>query len=268
MDRRPLGNIEQGMVNVGRKSVIHIVQTLIFSSEQPISNKNVERVLHRPAERHPLLRMKVTKQICDGTVSVWFVPMDKINIKMEELPDKVWLDVMNKELSVAEINLEEGPLWHVKFLPTINREETDGSLSMRPGIQHVISNTNSMLHLCNEVLSNLEDELKGITKVEKLESLPLPASLCDIADITNTLPVSLKFCQLFDSLIPYILGAIVRKLVLKDRTVWINKIKNNPSTVPQTGTIPMVFNKSETEKFLNSCKTHSVSPLAAFRLHH
>ena len=119
---RSLGNIEQLLLNVGSLGAKHIVRTVIFSSERPISLQSVEIAMGRLAERHPLLRMKVKRSISND--NDWFIPMNKMEVKIEELPDRSWLDVMEQQLSYAGINVEEGPLWHVKFLPNINIEDT------------------------------------------------------------------------------------------------------------------------------------------------
>ena len=269
MGGRPLGSIEQVVMNLSRKSIMHVVRTVIFASEKPISAKNVQRVLHRLAERHPLLRMKVKQCISRGIASDWFVPMENITIKLEELPDKVWLDVMDKELFETEMNREEGPLWRVKFLPNIQHQQTDINLSHQCALifvfNHAICDGNSMVRLINETLSNLEDELKGSKSSDKLESLPLPKSLCDIAEVESKRPFSLKLCQLFISLFPSLAGAMMGRAVRNNKNMWIEKLQNRPNTVDRTGTVPMVFTKKETKVFLNSCKAHSVSPLAAFQ---
>ena len=241
MDGRPLGNIEQIMLNFGTNGVMYFAWTVIFSSEKPISIRNLERVLYRLAERHSLLRMKVKKCICKGIASDWFVPMEHINIKLEVLPDKEWLDVMERQLSETEINPEEGPLWHVKFLPNIQHQETDNNLPHQCALMfvfnHAICHANSMLRLINETLSNLENELKGVEDSENLESLPLPKSLYDIAEVGSRLPILLKLCQLLISVFPSsILGVIVGRLLHKDRRQWIKKLNNIPHTVDRTGT--------------------------------
>ena len=268
LDKRPLGSIEQVMMNLGRIGVMQIVRTVIFSSVKPISIKNVERVLYRLAARHPLLRMKIKKYIFKGITSDWFVPMENIIIKLEELPDKVWLDVMEKQLSDTEINTEDGPLWHVKFLPNINHEETEINLSHQCAMifvfNHAICDANSMLHLINETLSNLENELTEVKHFEKIESLPLPNSLSDIAGIESRRPFSHELFQLLISLFPFILW-LAMTLIHKDRSTWIRRFKKKHSNVSGTGIVAKCFNKSETEIFLHSCKVHSVSPLAAFQ---
>ena len=98
-DRRPLGNIEQIFLNMGSIGVNHTVRTVILSSERPISLKSVEIALLRLAERHPLLRVKVKRSISDDNENDWFIPMDKMEVKEEELPHKMWLDVMKQQLS-------------------------------------------------------------------------------------------------------------------------------------------------------------------------
>ena len=92
-----------------RKGGLHIVCTTIFASVKPIYFKNVEKALYHLVNRHPLLRMKV-KSTCDNNTNDQFVRIDKMQIKLEELPDKIWLSVMEKQLSEPRINREEGPL--------------------------------------------------------------------------------------------------------------------------------------------------------------
>ena len=43
------------------------VRVAVFSSRKPISFKNVESVLHRLAERHSLLRMKIQTRFLGET---------------------------------------------------------------------------------------------------------------------------------------------------------------------------------------------------------
>ena len=120
-DRRPLGNTEQFLLNIGRIGAAHLTRAVILSSERTTSLQSVDIALSRLTERHPLLRKKVSS---NGTDNDWFIPMDKMEVLVVELPDKSWLDVMEQQLSESKINVEEGPLWHVKFLPNINTEDT------------------------------------------------------------------------------------------------------------------------------------------------
>ena len=96
-DRRLVGNTEQTWLNIGRKGAIHIVRTVLFSSERLISLQSVEIALSRLAERHPLLRMRVRQSISND--NDWFSPMDKMKVKVEELSDKLWMDVMEQQQS-------------------------------------------------------------------------------------------------------------------------------------------------------------------------
>ena len=72
---------------------------MIFSSENPISLQSIEIALLRLAERHPLLRVKIKRSISDYNENDWFIPMDKMEVKVEELPNKMWLDVIKQQLS-------------------------------------------------------------------------------------------------------------------------------------------------------------------------
>ena len=273
VDRRPLCNFEQQLLNLGRRGCMHIVKTVIFASANPITLKNVEKCLCRLVRRHPLLRMKVKQPTCNKTTNDWFVPMDQIQKNVEELADKYWLDVMEKQLSEPGINSEEGPLWHVKFLPNIDYEDTHIKLPHQFALifvfDHAICDGNSILLIINETLSFLEDELNGVEHCENPESLPLPKSLCDIMEIENRLPLSLKFLQLLTNWFPSIAGMIANKINSKDRSWWIKNLEDNhpiKSTIlPATRIVPIVFDKNETKQIMESCKSHSVSPLAALQ---
>ena len=268
-DRRPLGNIEQILLNRGRKGDMYIVRTVIFSSERPISLQSVEIALSRLAERHPLLRVKVSS---NGPDNEWFIPMDKMKVKVEELPNKSWLDVMEQQLSESGINVEEGPLWHVKFLSNINTEDTDVKLPHQYALvfvfDHAICDGNSFLRIMNETFLYFENEMNGNENHDRINPLPLPESLCDLADVEYRLPLSLKLIQLLISWFPSIIGRIVTRLTVKGASEWIKKINKNlipPAVTPATNMIPMAFNQSETRQLMKACKSHNVSPFAAFQ---
>ena len=269
-DRRPVGNTEQTWLNIGRKGAIHIVRTVIFSSERLISLHSVEIALSRLAERHPLLRMKVRQSISND--NDWFSPMDKMEVKVEEFPDKLWMDVMEQQLSESGIHVEEGPLWHVKFLPNINTENKDVKLPHQYTLifvfDHAICDDNSMLRLINETLLYLEDEMNGSENYDKIESLPLPESLCDLTHVEHRLPLSLKIFKLLISWFPFIVCGLMRRLTVKDRSEWTKKMNNNlipPAVIPATKMVPMAFNQSESRQLMKACKSHNVSPFAAFQ---
>ena len=266
---RPLGNTEQFLLNIGRKGAAHLTRAVILSSERPTSLQSVEIALSRLAERHPLLRMKVST---NGTDNDWFIPMDKMEVLVEELPDKSWLDVMEQQLSESKINVEEGPLWHVKFLPNINTEDTYVNLPHQFALifvfDHAICDGGSMIRLINETLLCLEDEMSGVRNIDTIKSLPLPKPSCDLTDIEHRLPLSLKVVKLLISWLPFIVGGIVKRLTVKGRSEWIMKINNNlipPAVIPATKIIPIIFNQSETTWLMKACKTHNVSPFAAFQ---
>ena len=268
-DERRLGPGENAMLNMGRGGLMNVVRTAIFSSLEPISLNNVEKVMLRLAERHMFLRTIVKKRICDGTTTEWFAPMEKSAILIEELPDKVWLDVMEKQLSEPDINLEEGPLWCVKFLPNINVEDDDTKLTHKCALifvfNHAICDANSMFRLINETLSYLEDELVGHKKQEMAKPLPLPITLEDLTDIRSRRPLSIKVWQMIVSMFPSLFGNFMKKMMSSKENVWVTKMGVNSGTAPATSTVPMAFNKSETAIFMKSCKDHSVSPLAALQ---
>ena len=254
---------------MGRKGAMHIVRTAIFSSERLISLQSVEIALSRLVERHPLLRMKVSS---NGPDNEWFIPMDKMKVKVEELPNKSWLDVMEQQLSESGINVEEGPLWHVKFLPNINKEDTHVKLPHQYALifvfDHAICDGNSFLRILNETLLYFENEMNGIENYDRIKSLPLPKSPCDLADVEHRLPLSLKLVQLLITWFPSIIGRIVTRLTVKGASEWIKKININlipPAVTPATNMIPMAFNESETRQFMKACKSHNVSPFAAFQ---
>ena len=273
MDRRPLCDFEQHMMNLGRRGLLHIVDTVIFASANPMTLQNVEKAMLRLVKRHPLLRMKVKQSTCNKTTNDWFEPMDQIQKNVEELADKEWLDVVEKQLSEPGINREEGPLWHVKFLPNINCENTHITLPHQFALifvfDHAICDGSSILIIINETLSYLEDELNGVEHYENPESLPLPKSFCDILDIEKRLSFSFKFIQLLTNWVPSIVRMIANKMYAKDRSWLIKNIDDNPpikSTIrPATRMIPIVFDKNETKQFMKSCKAHSVSPFAALQ---
>ena len=268
-DGRPLGGAEQVMMNLGRKGMMTAVRAAVFSSQKPIVLQNVQGVLHRLAERHPLLRMKVQKRFSEGTTGDWFVPMEKITIKLDELPDKVWLDVMERQLSEPEINLEEGPLWLVKFLPNINLEYTDVKLSHQCALifvfNHAICDASSMLRLINETLSYLEDELNGVETRKVIDSLPLPGTCLEVTKLSSRGPLYCRFAEALYCWFPSILGFIIKRSLFKDKSMWLKKLDSSSSTILKTSIIPMSLNQFETESLLRSCKTRSVSPFAAFQ---
>ena len=271
-DRRALGNIEQVMLDAGREGHLVIVRTAIISSKRPISLKSLQIAMICLAERHPLLRLKVKRSISSDMDNDWFIPMDKMEVKVDELPNKLWMDVMEQQLSESAINVEEGPLWHVKFLPNINREDTHVKLPHQCALvfvfDHAICDDNSLLRLINETLLCLEDEMNGVKKYDTIESLPLPESLCDLTGVVNAPPLSPKPFQLLISWLSSSIGRIVAGLKAKDNFEWIKKINNNfipPAVIPATNMIPMAFNRSETRQLMKACKSHNVSPFAAFQ---
>ena len=264
-DRRALGNYEQMDLNLGREGGLSIVSTIIVASLRPISLEKVEKALCRLAKRHPLLRMKIKQSIGNKTANDWFVPMDNMKIKIEELPDYIWLDVMEKQLSIPIINREEGPLWHVKFLPNINTEDTHIKLPHQCALifvfDHVMSDGGTLMHLINETLSFLGDDLNNVEHSDHIDSLPLPISICDITDIDNNLPFSLKCLKLLIKWFPSILGMIVKG------QKFMNCVNKNidKTSISATNIIPTTFNEEETRAILKACKAHSVSPLAALQ---
>ena len=269
-DRRTLGNYEQVYLNLGRKGGLSIVKTAIFASLKPIYLENVEKALCRLAKRHPLLRMKIKQSICNKTTNDWFVPIDKMNIKLEELPDKIWLDVMEKQLSDPIINREEGPLWHVKFLPNINTEDTHIKLPHQCALifvfDHAMSDGGALMHLINETLLFLEDDLNDVDISDNIDSLPLPKSVCDITDIENKLPFSFKCIKLLIRWFPCILGMIVKQQRSKNcviKNMAKSSLKRNK--VSATHMIPTTFNEKDTKAIMKACKSHYVSPLAAIQ---
>ena len=197
--------------------------------------------------------------------------MEKITVKLEELPDKVWLDVMEKQLSEPEINPEEGPLWHVKFLRDINLEDTDKKLAYQCALifvfNHAICDASTMLHLINETLSYLEDELNGGGTYQTLDSLPLPGTCFQVTKLSSKAPLYCKFADTFYYWFPSIIGLIIKISLFKDRSLWLKKLDSNSCTILKTSIIPMYLNEfeTETESVLRSCKTHAVSPFAAFQ---
>ena len=260
------------MLNSGSSGRRCIVQTAIFSSKKAISLKSVHIAMYRLAKRHPLLRMKIKRSISDDTDNDWFLPMDKMEVKIEELPDKIWQDVMEQHLSESRINVEEGPLWYVKFLPNIYEEDTHVKLQHQFALifvfDHAICDGNSILRLINETLLYLEDEINGVENYDKIESLPLPKSICDLTGIEDRLPLSLKIAKILISWFPSIIGWTLAKKYFKDNNLWITNINKNhltPTVVPGTKMITMTFNQSETTQFMKSCKVHNVSPGAAFQ---
>ena len=268
--RRPLGNIEQILLNMGSIGVNHIVKTVIFSSDNPISLKSVDIALLRLAERHPLLRVKIKRYISDYNVNDWLIPMDKMHVNVEELPHKMWLDVMEQQLSESGINIEKGPLWHVKFLPNINTEDPHVKLPHQHALifvfDHAICDDNSMLRIINETLLYLENEMNGFENYDKVDSLPFPESLCNLPDVEHRLPLSLKVFQLLISWIPSIMGWVVTRLIAKDNTKNLNSNLVSPTAaISASHVVPIVFNQSETMKLTNSCKAENVSPFAAFQ---
>ena len=118
--------------------------------------------------------------------------MDKMKVRVEELPDKLWLDVKEQQLSESGINMEKCLLWHVKFLPNINTEGTHVKLPHQYALifvfAHAICDGNSMISIINDTLLYLEDGINGVEVFNKIESLPLPKSLCDLTDMEHKLP--------------------------------------------------------------------------------
>ena len=269
-DRRLVGNTEQTWLNIGRKGAIHIVRTVLFSSERLISLQSVEIALSHLAESNPLLRMRVRQSISND--NDWFIPMDRMKVKVENISDKLWMDVMEQQLSESGINVEEGPLWHVKFLPNINTEDTHVKLPHQYALlfvfDHAICDDNSMLRLINETLLYLEDEMNGSENYDKIESSPLPRSLCDLTDVEHRLPLSLKIFKLLISWFPFIVCGLMRRLTVKDKSEWTKKMNNNlipPAVIPATKMVPMAFNQTESRQLMKACKSHNVSPFAAFQ---
>ena len=269
-DIRYLGNKEQIYLNKGRKGGQHIVCTIIFASVKPINLKNVEKALCHSVKIHPLLRMKVNST-CDKNTNDRFVRIDEMKIKLEELPNKIWLNVMEKQLYESGINREEGPLWHVKFLPNINTEDTHIVFHHQCALifvfDHAIFDGGASLQLINDTLTFLESEVNDIENSEYIDSLPLPKSLCDITGIERKLPLSLNCLKLLIRYVPSTL-IMIAKIMKYDDCVIENIPKKSSfvrTTPPATSLIPMAFNKKETKSIMKSCKEHSVSPLAAFQ---
>ena len=103
---------------------------------------------------------------------------------------------------------------------------------------------------------------------DNIVPLPLPECLCDLTDVEHRLPLSLKLVQLLISWFPSIFGGMVTRLTVKGASEWIRKINNNlfpPTVTPATNMIPMAFNQSETRQLMKACKSHNVSPFAAFQ---
>ena len=59
----------------------------------------------------------------------------------------------------------------------------------------------------------------------------------------------------------------MRCMNIKSQSEWVKKINKdlNPSRVIPTNMIPMAFNQSETRQLMKACKSHNVSPFAAFQ---
>ena len=137
--------------------------------------------------------------------------------------------------------MEEGPLWHVKFLPNINKEETDGKLPHQYALlfvfDHAICDDNSMLRIIKETLLYLENEINGFKNHDKIESLPLPKSLCDLTDIELRLSLSLKVFQLLISWIPSIMGWIVTGLIAKINITNLTNHLIPPTVIPASNSL-------------------------------
>ena len=122
-----------------------------------------------------------------------------------------------------------------------------------------------MLPIINETLLYFENSINGFENYEKVESLPLPESLCDLTDVEHRLTLFLKVFQLLIRWIPAIMEWIVTRLIAKDNT---KNLKNNfipPTVIPASNLVPIVFNQSETMQLMNSCKAQNLSPFAAFQ---
>ena len=129
-----------------------------------------------------------------------------------------------------------------------------------------MSDGGALMHLINETLLFLEDDLNDVEHSDHIDSLPLLKSVCDITDIENKLPFSLKCIKLLIRWFPSILGRIVKQQKSKNFvTENMAKTSLEQNMVSATNMIPTTFNEKETKASMKTCKAHYVWPLAAIR---
>lgn len=180
---RPVGLLEKGLINVfDKRHIPKIVFLLRLKSKVHLDPDMVRQALVLLVKRYPLLRMKISKDSCNGEpVTEYFTEVeDPSKINFEEVKDFNAEDlesVFERELETP-FDLNIGPLWRAVLLDEIHVTDGDAKDAYRNSIfftfLHVITDGRSILLLMEQFFRYLTMVCEG-QEVE-VKSMPFRPS--------------------------------------------------------------------------------------------
>ncbi|XP_013408176.1 uncharacterized protein LOC106172123, partial [Lingula anatina] len=183
--RRPLGFTEYFFALTTELNIPYsLAYTWQLESKSPLSVDLIHQAAALLQEIMPLLRLCVVKEL-DG--KYFFELKDTVTVPLEVSNETDWRKEQDEMMKVV-YNLKTGPLWKMRFLPTVCRELALGDTRKEGnpyksavifGIDHVLTDGFTNMSICRQFLKILNGLIDG-GQPDKTPHTKIDPSLVDL----------------------------------------------------------------------------------------
>ena len=230
----------------------------------------VKSAFTRTATRHPLLRSRLVRK--DGG-QLHFELLEKVIVNVYERHDSDWVCRFEENMNI-KLGYDDKPLWYIEYLPEYKSKYTNDqykhSCTLVMTAHHSIVDGVGGRMIMNQVMNDLQSQLKGDIDIQQTFSLPIPPP------VENIFGKRSKFDLLLESVLgmvsEYLPGAFVSFVKWCQPSVFrrhssvqalLSREQKSITVAPTTSIIPLILSKEQTQALQKQCDKHNVTTQAA-----
>ena len=202
-----------------------------------------------------------------------FHPLDDIEIKVRQSPERSWLSALHQDLS-SPFKYGKNPLWRVTLLPDAELNLTNSEYKYQCvviiGIDHAIADGLAFFFMIRELMTYICSIMRNDNISGDVQSQPLPENM----EVSQGLYKRQTFTRslLFYALkkIPFLCQPLLKMVRMPDQyrhTSIVNFLKEEEQYVKNESVYMKIvyrcMNEQETRQLLKKSKSNGVSPAAA-----
>lgn len=245
---RPLGQVEMMFCIGGYLKSLNTVQAIWISSEQPLTRHIMMEALQHLVQRIPILNVCIQRR---GS-QIWYRRVQKTVIDF----DIVQGDTMKifHEVQAGTYELSKGPMWRARMVQLPPGEESPRGVVAKNhamvvfGVQHSITDATTNLILCKELVSILNDMLRG--RPISSQAYPLGSPHAEKLVDSSRGYLMKYFCRRFFNILV---------LDFNKKTTFRGLLPLPKNFVVETRILNHVFTEEITKKLITKCKENGTT---------